>query len=154
MFPIWKISTSMNSPKERPGNSELRCFDFNPIQTEKPSNYRWCHTISLRPRHICSAVHYRVVVTNTMLSQITSVSIANSTVCSGADQSKNQRSASLALVRGIHRSPMNSPHNGLMTRTIFHLMTSWNPISTDCYRKYIIGFSISGWYDVSLGVDN
>ena len=88
---------------------------------KKRSTYRWCHTISLRPRHICSAVHYRSVVTNTMLSQITSVSIANSAVCSGADQSKHQRSASLALVRWIHRSAMNSPHKGLITQKIFSI---------------------------------
>ena len=36
-------------------------------------------------------------------SQITSVSIVYSTVCSGTDQRKLQSSASLAFVRGIHR---------------------------------------------------
>ena len=38
-----------------------------------------------------------------MVSQITGVSIVYSTVCSGADQGKNQCSASLAFVKGIHR---------------------------------------------------
>ena len=37
----------------------------------------------------------------------------------GADQSKCQRSASLAFVRGIHRWPMNSPHKGPVTRKMF-----------------------------------
>ena len=32
-----------------------------------------------------------------------------------ADQRKHQGSASLAFVRGIHRSPMNSPHKGPAT---------------------------------------
>ena len=33
----------------------------------------------------------------------------------GADQRKRQSSASLAFVRGIHRSPVNSPHKGPVT---------------------------------------
>ena len=37
----------------------------------------------------------------------------------GADQRKPQRSASLAFVRGIHRSPVNSPHKGPATRKMF-----------------------------------
>ena len=45
-----------------------------------------------------------------MQPQITGVSIVYKTVCSGADQRKHQSSASLAFVRGIHRSPVNSPH--------------------------------------------
>ena len=49
-------------------------------------------------------------------SQITSVSIVSSSVCSGTDQSKLQSSASLAFVRGIHRGPVNSPHKGPVTR--------------------------------------
>ena len=54
-----------------------------------------------------------------MASQITSVSIVYSTVCSGADQRKHQSSASLAYVRGIHRWPVNSPHKGSVTRIMF-----------------------------------
>ena len=38
---------------------------------------------------------------------------------SGADQIKHQSSASLAFVRGIHRSPVNSPHKGPVTRKMF-----------------------------------
>ena len=38
-----------------------------------------------------------------MASQITILTIVYSTVYSGADQRKHQRSASLAFVRGIHR---------------------------------------------------
>ena len=54
-----------------------------------------------------------------MASQITGVSIVYSTVCSGADQRKKLSPASLACVSGIHRSPMNSPHNGSVTRIMF-----------------------------------
>ena len=51
-----------------------------------------------------------------MASQITSLTIVYSTVYSGADQRKHQRSASLAFVRGIHQRPVNSLHKGPVTR--------------------------------------
>ena len=49
----------------------------------------------------------------------TSLTIAYSTVYSGADQSKHQSSASLAFVWGIHRGPVNSPHKWPVTRKMF-----------------------------------
>ena len=63
--------------------------------------------------------HYHDVIMNTMASQITSPTIVYSTVYSGIDQRKYQSSASLALVRGIHRPPVNSPHKGPVTRKMF-----------------------------------
>ena len=51
-----------------------------------------------------------------MASQITGVSIARSSLCSGADESKHQNSAPLAFVRGIHRWPMDSPLKRPVTR--------------------------------------
>ena len=51
-----------------------------------------------------------------MASQITSLTIVYSTVWSGADQMIHQSSASLASVRGIHRSPLNSPRKGPVKR--------------------------------------
>ena len=59
------------------------------------------------------------VIMSAKASQITSVSSVCSTVCSGADQRKFQSSASLAFVREIHRSPVNSPHKGPVTRKMF-----------------------------------
>ena len=56
---------------------------------------------------------------STIASQITSLTIVYSTVCSGADQSKHQSSASLAFVWGIHRGPVNSPHKWPATRKMF-----------------------------------
>ena len=49
----------------------------------------------------------------------TGLTIVYSTLYSGADQRKHQSSASLAFVRGIHRSPVNSPHKGPVTRKMF-----------------------------------
>ena len=54
-----------------------------------------------------------------MSSEITSLTIVYSTVYSGTDQRKHQSSASLAFVRGIHRSPVNSPHKWPVTRKMF-----------------------------------
>ena len=61
------------------------------------------------------------VIMNTVASQITSISIAYSIVCSCADQRKHQGSASLAFFREIHRWPVNSPHKRLVTRKMFPL---------------------------------
>ena len=59
---------------------------------------------------------YRGVIMGIIASQITGVSIVCSTVCSDADQRKNQSSASLAFVWGIHRWPVNSPYKRPVTR--------------------------------------
>ena len=70
------------------------------------------------------AIYYNVVIMSAIASQITGVWIVYSTVCSGANQRKHQRSGSLAFVRGIYRWPIKSPHKGPVTRKCFHLMTS------------------------------
>ena len=49
-------------------------------------------------------------------SQITSLTIVYSSAYSGADQWKHQSFTSLAYVRGIHRSPVNSLHKWLVMR--------------------------------------
>ena len=63
--------------------------------------------------------HYSDVIMSAIASQITSLSIVYSTVFSVLDQRKHQSSASLAFVWGIHRSPVNSPHKGPVTRKMF-----------------------------------
>ena len=54
-----------------------------------------------------------------MVSQITSLMIVYSAVYSGAEQRKHPSFASLAFVRGIHRSPVYSSHRGPITRKMF-----------------------------------
>ena len=54
-----------------------------------------------------------------MASQITSLTIVYSNVYSGEDQRKHQSSVSLAIVRGIHRWLVNSPHKGPVTWKMF-----------------------------------
>ena len=77
-------------------------------------------------RHIhveCTSVnrviHYNDVIMGAMASQITSLTIVYSTLYSDANETKHQSSASLAFVRGIHRSPVNSPHKWPVTRKMF-----------------------------------
>ena len=61
------------------------------------------------------------VITSAIASQITSVSIVYSTVCSDTVQRKHPSSAPLALVRRIHRWPVDSPRKGPVTRKMFPL---------------------------------
>ena len=63
--------------------------------------------------------HYNDVIMSAIASQITSLMIVYSTVYTGVDQRKHQRSASLAFATGIHRWPVNSPHKGPVTRKMF-----------------------------------
>ena len=72
----------------------------------------------LLPTRIVYATHYNVVKMSAMASKITCFSIICSSVGSGANK-KNQSSTSLAFVRGIHRCPVNSPHNSPITRKMF-----------------------------------
>ena len=90
-------------------------------------------------------------------SQITSITIVYSTVCSGADQRKHQSSASLAFVTVLHRWPVNSPHKGpvirknfpfddviLTTGAIYMISTmicewwSW----LQCHNKYVVLYCV------------
>ena len=68
--------------------------------------------------------HYTDVIMSTMASQITSLTIIYTTVYLSVDQRKYQSSASLAFVRGIHRWPVNSPHNRPLTRKMSPFDTS------------------------------
>ena len=86
--------------------------------------------------------YYSDVIMGAMVSQITSLTIVYSTVYSGADQRKHQRSASLAFVRGIHRSPVNSPHKGQWHGKCFHFVTSsWRTVSAQVRRRMLISAS-------------
>ena len=68
--------------------------------------------------------HYNDVIMTTIASQITSLTIAYSTVYSDADQRKHQSSASLAFVWGFHRDRWIPRTKGQLRGKCFHLMTS------------------------------
>ena len=63
--------------------------------------------------------HYDDVIMTMLASQITSLTIVYSIVYSGVNQRKHQSSASLAIVREIHRGPVNFPHKWPVTRKMF-----------------------------------
>ena len=63
------------------------------------------------------SLHYNDIIMGAMASQINSLTIVYLTLHS--DQRKHQSSTSLAFVRGIHRSPVNSPHKESVTRKMF-----------------------------------
>ena len=80
-----------------------------------------------------------------LASQITSVSIIYSTVCSGTDLREHQSSASQAFVRGIHRWPVNSPHKGPVTQKMFPLDHDFGehaPLSTALRSTHHIRYLI------------
>ena len=62
--------------------------------------------------------HYGDVIMGAIASQITSLTVVYWTVYSDADQRKHQSSASLAFVRGIHWSPVNSRTNGQWRKNV------------------------------------
>ena len=96
-----------------------------------------CHNVITNLREFCSVItydtrdkrHYSDVIMSSMAFQITSVSIACSTICLGADQRKHQSSALLAFVRGIHGWPVDSPNKGPVTRK----MLPFDDVLMKCY---------------------
>ena len=71
------------------------------------------------PQFTVTQLHYNDVIMGAIAFQITSPTIVYSTVYSDADERKHQSSASLALVWGIQRWPVNSPHKWPVTRKMF-----------------------------------
>ena len=86
----------------------------NPNHTEQDAQPTLPETADTEHCHYCD------VTMSPTASQITSrLTIIYSIVYSGTDQRKHQSSASVAFVLGIHRWPVNSPHKGPVTRTMF-----------------------------------
>ena len=90
--------------------------EYKTAVTPLLSQWSYC-SLELSHRYIFA--HYNDAIISAMASQITSPTIAYSTVYSGTDQRKHQSSASLAFVRGIHRGLVNSPHKWPVTRKMF-----------------------------------
>ena len=99
--------------------------------------------------------YYNDIIMGVMASQITSLTIVDSTVYSDTDQRKHQSSMSLMFVGGIHRWPVNSLHKLPVMRKMFP--------SDDVFRSLVIDFNINFvhttkfdlvfmqlWYDLSF----
>ena len=87
------------------------------VQIMKHYIWHW-YIVTFKLRALrCPSLKWRLM--SAMASQITSLTIAYSSVYLGADQRNHQSSASLAFVRGIHRWPVNSPRKGPVTWKMF-----------------------------------
>ena len=101
----------------------------NPPVTTLMSNY---------DDFVADTLHYNDVIMGPIASQITSLTIVYSIVYSDTDQGKHQSSALLAVVRGIHQGPVNSPHKWPVTRKMFPfddviMWTSCSKSPVACY---------------------
>ena len=117
MYSYFSYSRSVFSLPLVLHNHKFDCL----FQCAVPNPSGLCKHADLLQRYLISYCwfHYRDVIIAAMASQITSFTIAYSTVYSGADQRKHQSSASLTFVRGIHRWPVYSPHKWPVTRKMF-----------------------------------
>ena len=110
----------------RPESSNLQCLRGEHCAVVEGSGRLHRHK-SFHLSHMsdeCQQRHYNGVIMSMKASKITSLTIVYLGVYSGEDLRKHQSPASLALVRGIHRWPVNSPHKRPVTRECFHRMTS------------------------------
>ena len=110
------------------------CCEYVSIRRSKQAHQKTmlaysCAIFSLS-LSLFQVAHYSNVIMGTMASQITSLTNVYSVVSSGADQRKHQSPASLAFVRGNHRSPVNFPHKGPVTQKLF-------PFDDVIMRSYI-----------------
>ena len=95
------------------------------------------------------SLHCSDAIMSAMVSQFTGVSIVWSTICSIADQKRHQSSASLALVRGIYRLPVNSPIKDPMTRKKF----PFNDVIMYTHEQWLSRF-VSRFGAVSAGEES
>ena len=105
------------------GTSIVDCFGVPPLTfyyyiLATVSVYRNGGQVVSAELHQKNWLHCGDVIMGTMASQITSLAIVYTAIYSGTDQRKHQSSASLAFVRGIHRSTVNSPHKWPVTRKL------------------------------------
>ena len=122
--------------------------------TRAPIAKGWLRSISSRWWVNSTNFHHIDVKMRAMGSQITSLTIVYSTICSGVDQRKHQSSASLAFVRRIHRWPVNSPHKGQWCGKCFHLMTSSWKLGTVYFQIAIADINILSLIINSCGIDS
>ena len=105
-----------------------------------------CHNL-FSTEWVTFTTHYNYVIMGAMASKSPASRLFTQPFIQGADQRKHQSSASLAFVRGIHRSPVNSPHKSPVTRKMFPFddvimeSTLWMYMSTYCFPFVITEFN-------------
>ena len=128
--PCWESNPQPMDCMSSALNTEPRecdTFQFIVRDTTIPSTWRHCHPNIYESRYNrltrysldVWVDHCDDFIMGAMASQITSLTIVYSIVYLGTDQRKHQSSASLAIVRGIHRGPVNSSRKGPVTRKMF-----------------------------------
>ena len=103
---------------------------------------------SIRCRYMCVTaseitVHYSDVIMSAMTSEITGVSISCLAVCSGADQRKHPRSASLAFVRG--NPPFDDVFMRLRQLTVLMNLQTINEWNLKALHSRSFVREIHGW---------
>ena len=103
-------------------------------------------------KHLFITFHYNDVIMGAIASQIITLTIVFSIDYSDAGQRKHQSSASLAIVRWIHRGPVNSPHKWPVTRKMFPFddvimsLVCWIQWQSSSDRNWEINFC---WQQIS-----
>ena len=137
----------------------LRHFDTTKTTTaNKQSNTKAKPCTYLVAWWMFLLTRYSGVTMGAMASQLTSLTIVYSTVYSCADQRKHQSSTSLAVVRGIHRWPVNSSHKESVTRNMFPFddVMTWEriprywPFVKEIYRLPVVPSNVG--FDVFFDV--
>ena len=111
---LYYIIISHVHEKSKVSQGNIIPFKFTLLPSHKLAELLNC-TLTIQ----VSDSHYIDVIMGAIASQITSFTIVNSTVYSDVDQRKHQSSSSLAFVRGIHRSQVNSSYKRPVTRKMF-----------------------------------
>ena len=91
--------------------------------------------------------HCSDVIMGAAASQITGVSIVYSTACPGTDKRKHQSSATLAFVRGIHRSPVISSQ---MVSNAEKVSIWWRHHDFGFFQMFVL--PVLSWWLVCCGV--
>ena len=86
-----------------------------------PAGIRWSGPADVIYCMVYKHSHCIDVIMSAMASQMTSLALVY-LIVSGAEQRKLQSPASLAFVWGIHRWPVNFPHNRPVTRKMFDVI--------------------------------
>ena len=140
IFPIVPRATVMKSMRKTDWLSENT--NYKVVRRDMSNLHSVDTMVAWRPKRsypwFNTAHPYSDVIMSTMASEITSVSIVYSTVCSAADQRKHQISTSLAFVKGIHQSPVNSRTKVQERGNCFHLMTSSYKMRTLCVLCFAV----------------
>ena len=99
----------------------IRNYSLYFFQTLFKISWKYVHTFSviLLPEKLFISNHYNDVMMGAMAFQITSLTIVYSTVYSRQKSKKTSKLHVTALVRGIPRWPVNSPHKWPVMRKMF-----------------------------------